>query len=402
MPEAAAMERRFVAIPNIDIGLSPRHFLGSPPQQLRERQDIFVCPKPNSHRCDDTGFPNDCCLDTEFCFVDNNFNSSCCAIGNNCASVNICTDTAFFYCHTTSTITATTTSPTRSVSSGSSITSPPNPNITVFPACCPRPCSAASAYQCPESLGGGCCSLGYSCLSNACYKSIPTTSSTTSSSVPSCPTSDIPCTDDVGGCCNSAAHCTMLESTGYCATGSAAPTERRIGGTSGNNVIEKPRGGGGLSSGAKAGIGAGVAIGALLVIGAAVWWWISRRRQAGGSAPRGSGRGSGPWGSAHGGTETVVSMQQGSTPGAPDMAGRGTEDYFGPTVGIGPFTGAEGAGAARSGAVPVSPNQPGDIQPAVEIGEALGRRTPVSPGPSTQHEYWKHGAKTVNEHVELE
>jgi hypothetical protein len=122
----------------------------------------------------------------------------------------------------------------------------------------------------------------------------------------------------------------------------------------------------------------------------------------GGSAPRGSGRGSGPWGSGRGGTETVVSMHQGSTPGAPDMPGRGTEDYFGPAAGVGPFTGAEGTGPARSGAVPVSPNQPGDIQPAVEIGEALGRPTPVSPGPSTQHEYWKHGAKTVNEHVELE
>ncbi|OBT81216.1 hypothetical protein VE02_10029 [Pseudogymnoascus sp. 03VT05] len=401
MPQAAAMGRRFVAIPDIDIGLSPRHFLASSPQLLGERQNS-VCPQPNSHRCDDTGFPDDCCLDTEFCFVDNKFNSGCCAIGNNCASVNICTDTAFFYCHTTSTITDATTSPTRSVSSGSTVISTHKPNITAFPACCPRPCNAAASYQCPQSLGGGCCSLGYNCASNACYRSIPSTSSTTSSSIPSCPTSDIPCTDDIGGCCNSAAHCTMLESTGYCATGSAAPTERRTGGNTGNEIIDKPRGGGGLGNGAKAGIGAGVAIGALLVIGAAVWWWTSRRRQAGGSAPGGSGRESGPWGSARGGTETVVSMQQGSTPGAPDMAGRGTEDYFGPAAGVGPFTGAEGAGVARSGAVPVSPNQPGDIQPAVEIGEALGLPTPVSPGPRTQHEYWKHGAKTVNEHVELE
>ncbi|ELR04162.1 hypothetical protein VC83_03034 [Pseudogymnoascus destructans] len=386
MPQAAAVGRRYAAMPDIDTGISPRHFLVSQLQLLGERRDSGVCPKPNSHRCDDTGFPNDCCLDTEFCFVDKDFNSSCCAIGNNCASVNICMDTALFYCTTTSTITDVTTSPTRRVSSGSTITSTHSPNITVFPGCCVRPCSAASEYQCPHSLGGKCCSLGTTCVSNGCVVTLPPTSSTTTSSTPSCHTSEIPCTDDIGGCCNSAAHCTMLGSTGYCATGSAAPTERRIGGSPGNGVIEQPRGGGGLSSGAKAGIGAGVAIG-LLVIGAAVWWWMSRRRQAGGSA--------------RGGTEMVVSMQQASTPGAPGVA-RGAEDYFGPAAGVGPFTGAEGAGAARSGAVPVSPDQPGDIQPAVEIGESLGRPTPVSPGPRTQHEYWKHEAKTVNEHVELE
>lgn len=96
-------------------------------------------------------------------------------------------------------------------------------------------------------------------------------------------------------------------------------------------------------------------------------------------------------------------MRQSSTPGAPDVAGRGTEDYFGPAAVVGPFTGAEGAGMARSGAVPVSPDQPGDIQPAVEIGEAMGRPSPVSPrATNTPHEYWKHGAKTVNERVELE
>jgi hypothetical protein len=85
------------------------------------------------------------------------------------------------------------------------------------------------------------------------------------------------------------------------------------------------------------------------------------------------------------------------------MAGRGTEDYFGPAAVAGPFTGAEGAGMARSGGVPVSPDQPGDIQPAVEIGEALGRPAPVIPQEQNQRrEYWRGEAKTVNEHVELE
>ncbi|KFZ02505.1 hypothetical protein V500_00171 [Pseudogymnoascus sp. VKM F-4518 (FW-2643)] len=395
--ESLLEHRRAMALPAAFPGL-PTTAARRPTGQLRRELTITG---------EDTGFPNECCLDTEFCFVDKDFKSKCCAIGNDCASVNICTDTTLFYCHTTSTITAATTSSTRRVSSRSSttpssITSTHNPSITVLPACCPLACPASTEYKCPSSLGGKCCSLGATCVSNGCVATLPPTTSTTSSSIPSCATSNIPCTDGLGGCCNSGAHCTTVQSTGYCASGSAAPTELRIGGKTGDEIVEKPRGGGGLSSGAKAGIGAGVAIGALLVIGAAVWWWISRRRQAGGSAPRGSGRGSGPWGSARGGTETVVSMQQGSTPGGPDMAGRGTEDYFGPAAGIGPFTGAEGAGMARSGAVPVSPDQPGDIQPAVEIGEALGRPTPVSPRPSTRHEYWKHGAKTVGERVELE
>ncbi|KFY63044.1 hypothetical protein V496_04263 [Pseudogymnoascus sp. VKM F-4515 (FW-2607)] len=136
MPQAAPVERRYAAIPDMDNGLSPRHFLASSPQ-LEERQESWVCPEPNSHRCEDTGFPNECCPDTEFCFVDRDFNSGCCAIGNNCASVNICTDTDLFYCHTTSTITAATT---RRASSGSStapstITSAPDPNTTVLAAC---------------------------------------------------------------------------------------------------------------------------------------------------------------------------------------------------------------------------------------------------------------------------
>ncbi|KFY09670.1 hypothetical protein V491_08040, partial [Pseudogymnoascus sp. VKM F-3775] len=157
MRQAGAFERRYAAIPDLDNGLSPRHFLASP-RLLESRQNTDICPEPNSHRCEDTGFPNECCPDTEFCFVDKDFKSGCCAIGNDCASVNICTDTELFYCHTTTTITAATSSSTRRASSSSSstpssITSAPDPNVTVLPACCPRPCAAASSFKCPDSLG---------------------------------------------------------------------------------------------------------------------------------------------------------------------------------------------------------------------------------------------------------
>ncbi|KFY45136.1 hypothetical protein V495_03096 [Pseudogymnoascus sp. VKM F-4514 (FW-929)] len=261
MPQAAVLERRYAAIPDIGAGLSPRNFLASQPQ-LEGRQSNFEC-APNHHRCQDTGFPNECCPDDQFCFVDKNFNSSCCAIGNNCASVNVCTDLGSFYCNTTITPTATTSNTRRASSSAPhSITSPPSTaKPSVVPACCPRPCDASSEFQCPSSLGGICCTIGRTCILNGCVATLPPSSSTTSSSIPSCATSNIPCTDGLGGCCHSDAHCTALESTGYCATGSAAPTDLRIGGTAGGGIIEKPSGGGGgLSTGAKAGIGAGVAI----------------------------------------------------------------------------------------------------------------------------------------------
>jgi hypothetical protein len=77
------------------------------------------------------------------------------------------------------------------------------------------------------------------------------------------------------------------------------------------------------------------------------------------------------------------------------------EDYFGPAAGVGPFTGAAGSGMARGGAVPLSPDQPGDIQPAVEIGEAMGRPAVSPRETSPRREYWKNRATAVNEHVEL-
>ena len=355
----------------------------------------------------DVGFPDNCCLDTEFCFVNSAFQLKCCAIGNDCASINLCSNTSQYYCNTTISKTASTTahhsSTTPSLSGSHSITKPPStstsdPNVITTPACCVRPCNAYSEFQCAESLGGICCSLGMTCVTNSCVANLPSSQSS-SSSVPSCAaTTDIPCTDGLGGCCNPDSYCTVSQSTGYCGSGTAAPSALRTGGALVGGIVQTTPGGGGLSTGAKAGIGAGVAIGALVVLGALIWWWMARRRQAvSGSVPQGS--------SAPRGTETVVSTQHGgSTPGTREMVGRGTEDYFGPAAVAGPFTAARGAGAARGtgrGAVPLSPDEPGDIRPAVEIGEGM-ERPAVSPGePTGPHEYWRNGATALNEHVEL-
>ena len=53
--------------------------------------------------------------------------------------------------------------------------------------------------------------------------------------------------------------------------------------------------------------------------------------------------------------------------------GQGTNDYFGPQATAGPYTEGTADGVGRGpagvrGAVPISPQGPGDIVPAVEIG----------------------------------
>lgn len=69
---------------------------------------------------------------------------------------------------------------------------------------------------------------------------------------------------------------------------------------------------------------------------------------------------------------------------------RGTADYFGPLATAGPYTEDEdgvgrGEGGGVRGAVPLSPDGPADIVPAVEMGEgrehgAVASAQAVSPG----------------------
>lgn len=61
----------------------------------------------------------------------------------------------------------------------------------------------------------------------------------------------------------------------------------------------------------------------------------------------------------------------------------GASDYFGPAAVVGPYTDNESPGNARFTGVPVSPDNPNDIVPAVEIGNSKEHSNVTSPGEVT-------------------
>jgi hypothetical protein len=141
-----------------------------------------------------------------------------------------------------------------------------------------------------------------------------------------------------------------------------------------STAMAESNGSSGLSTGAKAGIGSGIAVGALVVLGALLWFCVAKRR----NAARASGQGSQPRNSA-------PAMSQGSTSAAGGKK-RQNSDYFGPTAGVGPFTefeqvdssgqhGQPSPGYERG--VPVKPHSPGDIAVPVEI-DSRTSNLPVS------------------------
>ena len=233
--------------------------------------------------------------------------------------------------------------------------------------CCPRACPAPSAFLCPSSLGGGCCSVGSACLSgNSCSSTINTaTVNTVSASPTGCTTGQFSCQPGAGGgCCNIGQTCTAIASQLLCVSGSSTSTNTA--GLPTATGPTSPSGGsnGGLSSGAKAGIGVGVTLAALLIFGGLIAWFVvaRRRRQRELAAKEQT--------PADGGAE----MSNVSSPGA----GSTGPDYFGAQPQPGPYTlnhAASASGmasygpysASQRGAVPISPQSPRDITTPVEI-----------------------------------
>jgi hypothetical protein len=121
---------------------------------------------------------------------------------------------------------------------------------------------------------------------------------------------------------------------------------------------------GGLSTGAKAGIGVGVAVGALAIIGALMWFFLVHRPRARQSSKATS--------------VPPAAMSQASKSernGAPPRPSPGRQasqpsDYFGPAAESGPFTEDHNSPAMSPGSnrgVPATPQSPGDIAVPVEI-----------------------------------
>jgi hypothetical protein len=307
-------------------GISPRYFLGSPPS-LMKRDGCSL----GSHSCSEIGLEG-CCLDTQYCFVDSTWTASCCDLQSLCT--NPCQNISHYYCNTTTTV-----SGTASVASG----------------CCQRPCVATSQYQCPSSFGAGCCGLGFTCTtSSSCISPLPT-ATTLLSIIPSgCTTGQIGCPASVGGgCCDIGATCVSSDAALLCSS-SPNPTGLRTG--------EVFVGTSGLSTAAKAGIGAGLGIAACLALVGGLWFWMRQRKKSHRSVtPQ---------------TQSVDGAQEMSVSGA--SAARperqrgvsGARGYFGPHATVGPYTEHSSGGTTPLRGVPVAPVTPGDIMPPVEIGSS--------------------------------
>jgi hypothetical protein len=125
----------------------------------------------------------------------------------------------------------------------------------------------------------------------------------------------------------------------------------------------------GLSSGAKAGIGIGVALFACLVI-AGLLWFCMRRRKAARQAQIDSQQSE----SVSGGPSRGMTQTSGNRRTA------GVSDYFGPAAVAGPYTDHESPGNTPFTGVPVAPDNPSDIVPAVEIGNSKDHSNETSPG----------------------
>lgn len=201
-----------------------------------------------------------------------------------------------------------------------------------------------------------------------------------------CTTSQFKCADG-NGCCDNWQHCTQVSGTGYCAAGN--PTDTTI------SVVEGPSGKSGLSDGAKAGIGVAAAVGTSLIVGAATWLCISKRRQRQRNSSQQSG--SGP--PIHDGMTDITSVSR-------NRPRRGlTQDYFGPDALPGPFTETAGSETAASPgarlAVPTNPNGPGDITVPVEIDSTVKDETSLLSPMSSPSIQQTPASQTIDGRFEL-
>ncbi|KAI1462553.1 hypothetical protein F4805DRAFT_408406 [Annulohypoxylon moriforme] len=381
-------------------GFGPRYFVnGLPPVPAlwppikAKRQTPRQC-QSGYHGCLEVGSSGatECCRNDQYCFLDNAWEVKCCGLGTTCNST--CAET-LLYCNQT--LTSSTTINTLGTTTIVQETSQSS-------ACCGRVCSS-SHFLCQSPFGGQCCPYGANCISGGVCTFPPTSAvSTLVTPAPSgCTTSQIAC-ETGGGCCNIGSTCTST----------VLPTTTSLICAPNLTVIDT---GGGLSEGARVGIGVGVAVGAAIVIGAVTWFWITRRRKAK---------------SAHGDTFSGSGDQRMETLREPFMpytgansditsplSGMGmrprphenglTYDYYGPDAVRGPYTdstiapteprSSPGFSDRAARAADGYPENPGAIMRPAELDarEEAARRDPEQRGVAIEKDAGPNG-KPAEEH----
>ncbi|KAI0859784.1 hypothetical protein F4860DRAFT_241530 [Xylaria cubensis] len=240
-----------------------------PGEQLPRRQPEGTCPEGQGS-CIELNQFGICCEINRYCYYDGDWRPMCCPAGLKCPDSPCQADE--FYCNVTTSKTVPMTLTSEQTTTGANAVSKTEEIITAFishyttASCCSRACGASS-YSCENAFSEQCCgfgsqcALGTSCVADTRY-AIPTAS---------CLSSQIACEPSVGGgCCNTGSVCAVVDS---------GPTQSAVcrdgGPTLGGHVA-------GLSPSAKAGIGVGVAIGAIIVVAViaylSIWLRWSRMR----------------------------------------------------------------------------------------------------------------------------
>ncbi|KAI1408476.1 hypothetical protein F5Y13DRAFT_109908 [Hypoxylon sp. FL1857] len=371
--DLAALDDAALFSPNEQVyapGLGPRWYApGVAAAKAKRQGETALQCDADHHGCLEVGpaGADRCCSNDQYCYVGDDWIASCCGLGTTCGS---CPAQTLQYCNSTVTSTST-------IATSGTVTAVEQTSVTT--GCCSKPCNISS-FLCQAGFGseagvGPCCPYGASCATGgSCAYPASSTISTIVTPVPSgCTTSQISCPTG-GGCCNIGSTCVESTISGTQVTGLCAANL---------TVVET----GGLSEGARVGIGVGVAVGAAIVIGAITWFWITRRRKA---RSQGTLAGSGADGQPG-------RMDELSQPFVPPTYGANTDiaspssgmgarprphetglayDYYGPDAIPGPYTDSSTVGDHRSTpgysdrAVIGTygyPNNPNDIVRPVEL-----------------------------------